>query len=288
MLPRRFFDGDVQRGVAGEARLPESFKEKLQSGTGRKELASLLATGDDTGELARMISDTPAQVIAELDRVAEIERQYAARVNQSDSAFEAWWTPVRAEVERMPMGKLILPALESVRSKVRETQVQRAMLAAGLRSCRTAPRKRRPSATRPPARRYRRPGQRGLRAALRLQGQRPAADDVLSRAAVTLAPPPPPPSPPPSLPPPPPPPPPLPSPTPPPPSPPPLPPPPPEPPSVSPPKPSRTSSPNCTPRPMRPELVLPLADHDHLLRARRLCEESAWQTARWSLNSLAH
>ena len=131
-----YADG-FSRAMEGEVSGVRAFADEIATATTADEayrkLAPLSGNLDDiqptVAEMQAAGFDL-ASVKAGLQKVIDIDQQFGRTLGMPESQFQAWWSQVNADTN--PIVKLLLPTLDSVRSKALTTQVQRAMLGAGI------------------------------------------------------------------------------------------------------------------------------------------------------------
>ena len=83
--------------------------------------------------------ENDAAMNAEFQYVRQIEQQLAEAMQWPDARYQAWWKSVESRMPEHPLAAVTLPALTSLRTSLQRTQVERAMLNAGLTLLQSGP-----------------------------------------------------------------------------------------------------------------------------------------------------
>jgi hypothetical protein len=138
MLRDDAYVADFSRAMQGEVSSVLATADDLSTKT-MDDVAKLLgaATGepakanDGIERLKAMGYDVP-RVVHDLRAIARIEEELSSKFALPDAQFDAWWRQTQAGFATNPFASLTMPAVDSVRGSVREIQVRRAMLGAGM------------------------------------------------------------------------------------------------------------------------------------------------------------
>lgn len=134
---------NAARAFATEVAGVEAMMKKLigQSPAERvKVLQMMEAPGEKVLQPAiqRMLQDEAA-LTAEFQYLRQVEQQMAEAMPWPEAQYQAWWKGVESGLPEHPLAAMSLPALTGLRTRMQQTQVERAMLSAGLTLLQSGP-----------------------------------------------------------------------------------------------------------------------------------------------------
>ena len=94
---------------------------------------------EDANPALRRFLESDAAMNAEFQYLRQIERQLAEAMQWPEARYQAWWKSVENRMPEHPLAAVTLPALTSLRTSLQRTQVERAMLNAGLTLLQSGP-----------------------------------------------------------------------------------------------------------------------------------------------------
>ena len=126
---------NVLRAFAAEAGAVELTAKKLAAEDPSERMKLFLESESNEEAnhttLQRLFQDEAA-LTAEFHYLAQIEQQMAAAIPSPDAQYQAWWEGVKTALPQHPLAALLLPGFMEMRTRLQQSQVERAMLSAGL------------------------------------------------------------------------------------------------------------------------------------------------------------
>lgn len=141
MFNTSFAEQDFAQAMALEAELPRSIARALSNPqTREKTLDSLVGSTEGNDGKMRQEFEAQIQTIpAQAEWLAQVENDFVQKAQLPNAEFDAWWSQVSEDAKSKPLAAGALPALTSIRNRLRLGQVNQAMLAAGLAVLQSGP-----------------------------------------------------------------------------------------------------------------------------------------------------
>ncbi len=140
MLRENFYADDFKKAMEGERSGVLAMADDISKKSMGETMKLFQMTngpsdwGADAQGLAQLkaMGYEPAKLAQALREVAKMEEQFATMIAAPDPQFNAWWQQVQAGFSTNVLAKMTMPTIVPMRERARETQVQRAMLGAGV------------------------------------------------------------------------------------------------------------------------------------------------------------